>query len=147
MGASAERLDAVTMWDYIEHSIDPRRDVETARERLRPGGVLALSTGDVGSLVARISGSRWHLLTPEHHNFYFDEATLRRLLADADFEVLEARRHASLYSLGHVVYKAGSLVPLEAIRSSASRLGTSRLGAVGVPLNLYDIVTVVARRR
>ena len=35
---------------------------------------LALSTGDVGSLAARLSGSRWHLLTPRHHNYFFQPA-------------------------------------------------------------------------
>src|SRR5262249_52492495 len=30
------QFDAITMWDYIEHSIDPRRDLLDAHERLRP---------------------------------------------------------------------------------------------------------------
>ena len=45
--APADRKEScVTMWDYIEHALDPRGDVEQAFARLRPGGVLALSTGD-----------------------------------------------------------------------------------------------------
>ena len=138
--------DAITMWDYIEHSLDPRRDLEHAQEQLRPGGVLALSTGDIGSLVARLTGRRWHLLTPEHHNFFFDERTLRRLLHETGFTVLELGHPAGLYSISHALYKLGAVGP-PLIRRTASRAGRSRVGQLGVPINLYDIVTVVARRR
>jgi SAM-dependent methyltransferase len=139
-------LDVITMWDYIEHSIDPRRDLAKAREHLRPGGILALSTGDIGTWSARLAGHRWHLLTPEHHNFFFETRTLRQLLEETGFDVLEARHRASLYSIAHVLYKLGTFRALRPISRAASRLGRSSLGSAGVPLNLYDIVTVVARR-
>lgn len=138
--------DAITMWDYIEHSIDPRKDLAKAGEHLRPGGILALSTGDIGTLTARLAGHRWHLLTPEHHNFFFDTRTLRRLLEKTGFDVLEARHRASLYSVAHVLYKLGASGRLGVVRRAASRLGRSSLGLAGVPINLHDIVTVVARR-
>jgi 2-polyprenyl-3-methyl-5-hydroxy-6-metoxy-1,4-benzoquinol methylase len=140
-------LDVITMWDYIEHSIDPRCDLGKAREHVRPGGILALSTGDIGTLSARLAGQRWHLLTPEHHNFFFETRTLRRLLHETGFDVLEARHRASLYSIAHVLYKLGTFRALGPFSRTASRLGRSSLGSAGIPLNLYDIVTVVARRR
>jgi SAM-dependent methyltransferase len=141
------QLDAITMWDYIEHSIDPRQDLAKAREQLRAGGILALSTGDIGTLSARLAGHRWHLLTPEHHNFFFDTRTLRRLLEEMGFEVIEARHRASLYSIAHVLYKLGPSRSPRPIRRAVSRLGRSALGSAAVPLNLYDIVTVLAWRR
>ena len=58
----------------------------------------------------------------------------------------ELRPRASLYSLGHVIYKSGTLVPLDPVRRAAARVGESRAGAVAIPLNLWDIITVVARR-
>jgi SAM-dependent methyltransferase len=140
-------LDAITMWDYIEHSIDPRNDLAKASKHLRRGGILALSTGDIGTLSARLARRRWHLLTPEHHNFFFETRTLGRLLEATGFDVLEARHRSSLYSIGHVLYKLGELGSLDATRRAAGRLGRSWLGSSGVPLNLFDIVTVVARRR
>jgi 2-polyprenyl-3-methyl-5-hydroxy-6-metoxy-1,4-benzoquinol methylase len=139
-------LDAITMWDYIEHSVDPRRDLEKAHEHLRPGGVLVLSTGDIGSLSARVTGRRWHLLTPEHHNYFFSERTLRRLLEATGFEVRETRHRASRYSIAHVLYKLGASHAPRALRRASVRLTGSRLGSTGVPLNLFDIITVVARR-
>jgi SAM-dependent methyltransferase len=145
-GSPAASLDAVTMWDYIEHSLDPVADLEHAHELLRPGGVLALSTGDAATLVARLSGSRWHLLTPRHHNFFFSAATLARLLARSGFDVVTLDHRGSRYPLRYLVHKLRTLVPLRALDTLTGRLAQGRLGAVALPVNLWDIVTVVARR-
>ena len=88
------------MWDYIEHAVDPRADVERARYRLRPGGLLALSTGDVGSLLALFPLDRWHLMTPRHHNYFFSARTLQLLLRDCGFEVVVVRHPAAVFPSG-----------------------------------------------
>jgi 2-polyprenyl-3-methyl-5-hydroxy-6-metoxy-1,4-benzoquinol methylase len=144
--ASTASLDVVTMWDYLEHSIDPTSDLERAHVLLRPGGVLALSTGDAATFVARISGSRWHLLTPRHHNFFFTVATLSRLLEQTGFDVISLDHRGSRYPLRYLVHKLRTLVPLRALDRLTGRLAGSRLGAVTLPMNLWDIATVVARR-
>jgi SAM-dependent methyltransferase len=145
-GLPAASLDAVTMWDYIEHSLDPVADLEHAHELLRPKGVLALSTGDTATLVARLSGSRWHLLTPRHHNFFFSAANLSRLLARSGFDVVTLDHRGSRYPLRYLVHKLRTLVPLRALDTLTGRLAQGRLGALALPVNLWDIVTVVARR-
>src|SRR5262249_6192631 len=122
-------------------------DLEKAHELLRPGGILALSTGDIGSLSARLTGRHWHLLTPEHHFFFFDLKTLTRLLGETSFVVLEARHRTDRYSIPHVLHKLAALPLLGPLRGAAQRLARSRLGAAGLPINLYDVVTLVAERR
>jgi 2-polyprenyl-3-methyl-5-hydroxy-6-metoxy-1,4-benzoquinol methylase len=140
--------DCVTMWDYIEHSIDPAGDLDRAREALRPGGLVALSTGDAGSLVARLSGRRWHLLVPRYHNFYFTRATLAAALERAGFEPLAASAPAAWYTLGYAAHKLRTVRPGHGpVDALARRLEGGRVGRVAVPLNLWDIVTVVARAR
>ena len=80
-------VDAVALWDVIEHLPDPRRTLESAHARLRPGGVVGISTGDFESLSARLHGRHWSLMTPPWHQFYFSRKTLRRLLEVVGFEV------------------------------------------------------------
>jgi SAM-dependent methyltransferase len=140
-------LDVVTMWDYIEHSIEPVADLLRAHELLRPGGVLALSTGDAASLIARISGSRWHLLTPRHHNFFFTVPTLCRLLDRTGFDVVEAAHPGARYSLRYLMHKARTFADIAPLRALADAVGGSRAGGIKIPLNLYDIVTICAVRR
>jgi SAM-dependent methyltransferase len=130
---------AVTMWDYIEHSLEPVADLAGANELLAPDGVVALSTGDRDSLAARISGKRWHLLTPRHHNFFFSARTLARLLQRCGFDVVWTGHPGARYSLEHLAYKA-------APAAVAKRISGSRVGRVSLPVNLFDIVTVVARK-
>ena len=139
--------DCVTMWDYIEHSVDPVGDLRRAFDLLRGEGHLVLSTGDAASLVARISGRRWHLLTPRHHNFFFTVTTLRRSLERAGFEVLESKHLAAPYSLRYLVYKLGTILPRSRVlRYAARRANSSRLGRLSLPVSLGDIVTVLARK-
>jgi SAM-dependent methyltransferase len=137
---------AVTMWDYIEHSADPRGDLQRAHRLLAPGGLLGLSTGDVESAVARLTGSRWHLLTPRHHNYFFGRTTITRMLGETGFDPAVLRHQAGWYSASHLVYKLESLLPGSAGRALSHRLRDSRFGGLEVPVNLYDIVTVLATK-
>jgi 2-polyprenyl-3-methyl-5-hydroxy-6-metoxy-1,4-benzoquinol methylase len=142
-----DRYELVTMWDYIEHSIDPVGDVRRAAEALQPGGLLALSTGDIDTLVAKVSGSRWHLLTPNHHNFYFSTSTLGRLLRDAGLEVVSARHTAGYFSDRYIVHKLRTMLPASKVFDRiAARTSESKLGERAVPVSLGDIVTIVARK-
>jgi hypothetical protein len=70
---------------------DPRRTLEVAHDWLRPGGLLALSTGNIGSVAARLHGRDWSLMTPPWHQFYFSRRTLRRLLESVGFRIERVR--------------------------------------------------------
>lgn len=143
----AGSFDAVTMWDYIEHSIDPAGDFAKAAEVLRPGGVLMLSTGNAASLVARVSGSRWHLLTPRHHNFFFTVDTLRRYLHDHGFETMSAGHPGAQYSLRYAIHKLGTMAPRSrTLRRLDAFMSEHSLGDLSLRLNLFDIVTISARK-
>ena len=145
--APADRKEScVTMWDYIEHALDPRGDVEQAFARLRPGGVLALSTGDAGSALARLSLERWHLMTPRHHNFFFTRPTVTRLLESVGFDVQYVGHPASVFPLRYLAHKACLTVDVPLLDALARRLARSRLGGRTIPVNLWDVMTVVARR-
>ncbi len=84
----AESQDVVAMWDVIEHLPDPLTTLRSVRRILRPTGILALSTGDVDSLSARIQGGKWSLFTPPFHLFYFSRRTLVDMVTRAGFAVV-----------------------------------------------------------
>jgi 2-polyprenyl-3-methyl-5-hydroxy-6-metoxy-1,4-benzoquinol methylase len=136
----------VTMWDYIEHSLDPVDELAKSNELLADDGFVALSTGDLESVAARLSRSRWHLLTPRHHNFFFSAHNLVRLLERSGFDVVWLGHPGARYSLAHLAYKLDRGTRVGATAAVARRITTSRLGRYSLPLNLFDIVTVVARK-
>jgi SAM-dependent methyltransferase len=140
-------FDAVTMWDYIEHSFDPASDLTKAADVLRPGGVLMLSTGDATSAVARICGRRWHLLTPRYHNFYFSRDTLMRYLNTRGFDLIYAGYPGAYYSFRYLFYKLQTMAPSSgAVRRFGDWAATSPIGGQALRVNLRDIITIHARR-
>jgi len=63
----AERFDVVTAFDVIEHIYDLPGFLANVARVLKSGGKLIILTGDIGSIGARICGSRWwYLRYPEH---------------------------------------------------------------------------------
>jgi SAM-dependent methyltransferase len=100
----AGSLDAVTLWDVIEHLPDPRAAVAEVRRILQPGGVFSVVTPDVGSLAARLLGARWEEMTkmPEHI-FFFDRQSLAALLRGTGFEPLEWGTVGKQTTLGDAV--------------------------------------------
>jgi len=136
----------VTMWDYLEHSVDPLADVADAFARLSPGGILALSTGDADSALARLSLARWHLMTPRHHNYFFTGRTIRRLLESVGFEIAAFGHPAGVFPVRYLAHKARLVLDVPLVDAVARRLARSPVGARAVPVNLWDVMTVVGRR-
>jgi SAM-dependent methyltransferase len=139
-------FDVVSMWDYIEHVPDPPANLVKAFEVLRPGGYLAISTGDVDSLVARLMGRFWHLMIPPRHLYFFSPVTMRRLLTAAGFDLVRVGRPGKRVPLDFAAWKLAMMtVPgLSApVVRACARLG---LGRVAPSINLFDIMTVYARK-
>jgi len=75
--------DWVVAWDVIEHVDRPREYLRRMAELLRPSGHLAMTTGDFGSLAAKLTGRRWRLLTPPSHLTYFTREGMCHALREA----------------------------------------------------------------
>lgn len=88
------RFDVLTMWETIEHIPRPVEALAAARAWLRPGGLLAVGTGDNASPLARLLGRRWWYLVPPDHCVYFNRAALATALARAGFRAVGWRRIA-----------------------------------------------------
>jgi 2-polyprenyl-3-methyl-5-hydroxy-6-metoxy-1,4-benzoquinol methylase len=136
---------AITMFDVIEHVPDPVAELRLVRTLLRPGGVVMLSTPDVGSLAARATGARWMgYKLAEEHLYYFDRKTITLALDHAGFEVLDVQPIGKDVSLDFFAKRLRLYAP-----PVAAALGwafeKARLGRASVYANPRDILGVVAR--
>jgi 2-polyprenyl-3-methyl-5-hydroxy-6-metoxy-1,4-benzoquinol methylase len=88
---SPQTYDFITLMGVVEHFSCPREELNHLRRLLKPGGVLAIWTGDVDSILSRMLGRRWWYWQGQHIQ-YFTRQSLVRLIRDAGFEVVAIRR-------------------------------------------------------
>jgi 2-polyprenyl-3-methyl-5-hydroxy-6-metoxy-1,4-benzoquinol methylase len=89
---STASIDIVTMWDVLEHVLDPRKTLSEIHRILKPDGVLLLSTPNGRSWQARLWGKSWCGWDVPRHLQVFAPQVLHRFLKEMGFEVV---RHLS----------------------------------------------------
>ncbi len=138
-------FQVVTMCDYIEHVREPARVLTRARELLAPGGVLAITTPDAGSLSRAALRSGWTHYKIEHLH-YFRRDNIKRLLERCGFSRVEFHPLSKSLSISYIreqfsVYPhpvlsraariLGRVVP-ETLQGRRLRLPTGEMFAVAV---------------
>ena len=90
-GFEAAFFDVVTMWDVIEHVLDPQKFLQEAFRILRPGGALVLYTPNYDSLTRYLIFDRWRALIPDRHLCVFNRHTIRRIIEQSGGSVRSIR--------------------------------------------------------
>jgi SAM-dependent methyltransferase len=132
-------VDVIVLFDVIEHLPEPCETLALCCQYLNPDGIIVITTGDFGSMAARLAGARWRLMTPPQHLWFFTQESMRRL--SAGLGVL----------LGHVDHP-WKIVPASLIVFQLRRMlgwrgeGVTTASRVGVPVNLFDAMRIVLRK-
>ena len=74
------------------------------------------------------------------------QASIQRAIRDAGFEVVSASYVSNRYSIHYLVHKLRTIKDSLGLRRASDAIGRSRIGEAAIPVNLFDIVTVVAKR-
>jgi SAM-dependent methyltransferase len=136
--AGGARFDVIVLLDVIEHLPNPQAAIATLANALAPGGVIVLTTGDFASLPARALGSAWRLMTPPQHLWFFTRSSMERLATGAGLEIASLDHPWKIVPLSLVAYHLGRMAGVQ-VKLPASR--------VGLPINLFDAMRVVLRRK
>ena len=80
----AAHFDVVTLWQVLEHVPYPLTMLREVNRILRPGGLVVVSTPDIGGIPARILRKKWWDIKRLHIN-QFATKTLAHLLRNAGF--------------------------------------------------------------
>jgi SAM-dependent methyltransferase len=142
-------FDGVCLWDTIEHLTDPVAVMQRAVDLLSPGGYVFLTTGDLGSLLARAQGLRWRQIHPPTHLFYFTRRALTLLCGRLGVTVLALetvtiyrRLGSSLRGWEHRYRGSWSA----SVAGWLAAVLPERIRAFDFPLNLGDTVFLAARK-
>ncbi len=139
-------IDAVTMWDVLEHVTDPRKTIVMSHRVLVKDGVVAINTVDRSSVWARLLGKRWHLIVPPEHLNYFSVESLQLLLEQEGFEIIEIKKIGKSFSLPYIFSTLARWQKIALWQTLSDFTSKSVLRKVAVPINLRDNVFVIARK-
>jgi len=119
-------FDAITLWDVLEHVLNPVGFFSLCASLLKPGGYLFANVPDLDSVQARLLRERWPLLLAEHLN-YFNRASLRLCGDKAHLQWITFGQRPAVFSLEYVFYRlaqhkiAGASVAHEIVRKTFLR--------------------------
>jgi len=98
----SEPFDLVTMFDVLEHSPNPRKELETVRNLLSEHGYVAIQIPCIDSAGARLMGRRWYHYSPPSHLSYFTLDTLTQLAQSVGFRVVSHRWTRKLMTIDYL---------------------------------------------
>jgi SAM-dependent methyltransferase len=137
-------FDAVVAWDVLEHFADPVKELRKINALLPDGGRFLFSTLLIDNWFPRLAGHHWPWLM-DMHLFYFTEATIRQVLQETGFEVVEDGKYCHVVTLDYLLSKLGTLgVP--GASALARVLEPSAVGRVEIPFRFGDIKLYVCRK-
>ena len=137
--------DLICLWDTIEHVARPDLYLQRIASSLPQRGILALTTGDIGSWLARTRGGKWRQIHPPTHLHYFSRYTLARLLRRSGFVIKfigSEGMYRSVDTMAYIVLCLKHNLP-----GLYSWLRKTPLLRWDLYLNLGDILFVVAEKR
>jgi 2-polyprenyl-3-methyl-5-hydroxy-6-metoxy-1,4-benzoquinol methylase len=79
-GFASASFDAVSLFDVLEHLLDPRRTLRACWDLLAPGGILFLYVPNFDSASRLLMGADAHFIWPTHHLNYYTPTTIRDLM-------------------------------------------------------------------
>jgi len=140
-----ERIDVACLWDTIEHLSRPDLYIEKLATAMPKGGVIAITTGDIESKVARWRGKKWRQIHPPTHLQYFSKKTLSMLLERRGFIV----RYAGYDGMYRNVESMSYIVFALKRRQMKIHNALKNLGALNFDLylNLRDIMFLIAEKQ
>jgi len=82
--ADMPAFDVLTLWDVLEHLVDPVGDLVGAGQWLRPGGLIIIQTQNANGVTAAWMRERWEQFVP-YHLVHFSPRSLGLALRQAGF--------------------------------------------------------------
>jgi SAM-dependent methyltransferase len=87
----AQQFDVVTMWDVLEHVLDPKQTLAEVGRILKPNGLLVLSLPNPDCWEAKLFKGYWVGWDRPRHLHIFSQPVLGRYLDDAGFDLLSVQ--------------------------------------------------------
>lgn len=160
-----ESQDIIVMWDSLEHVPDPAKTITEVYRILDPDGILAISVPNLKSMLSLSRNA--NALKPDMHLSYFSYRTLKKLIEDrgfrmVDYKTVQTHKFSEYYEYFKEAYGIGDRqvdVERNSLRRLARTIGNLLSDAAILPLrvnslrrflfdtlNFNDRMVVIARK-
>jgi SAM-dependent methyltransferase len=139
------QYDVVCLWDTVEHLKAPDVYIDAIAGRMPAGSVIAITTGDIASVNARLKRERWRLIHPPTHLHYFSRDTMRRMLDRLGFDLVYARHCGFYRTIGSML--DGVSRAQNGLKRTTRWIQQTPIARWPLYLNLYDILYAIAVKR
>lgn len=142
-----QSFDFITLWETINHMVDPRTELRDMARFCKPGGYLALSVGDVGCALARVMGRYWYHVTPPIHIWFFTRVTMARILDEAGFDIVRCDYPGKYVDVATAIERMKDACPVKPMLAFTRWAGRQGWTGRYLYINLMDTMYVYARKR
>lgn len=146
LSAWREKFDVVSAFDIIEHTQDPTKFVGDIKNMLVPGGLLVMSTPDIGHFLRYVMGARWSMLQPMQHTVLFSRAAMKTLLEKCGFRDVQIETTYKYLTLKYLADQLRETNPVVSrIMDAAMKLMPASWAAAPFRVNIGEFI-VFARK-
>ncbi len=139
-------FDVVTMFDVLEHMTNPFREMLEARLTLKSGGLLVINTPNGQSLLSKIMKTRWHLVVPPEHLFYFSPQNLSEYLGKNGFEILYTGSVSKKFTFSYI-FKTLHKWQKISLWNYLANFFAKKYPKLSIPINLKDNFLLIAKKQ
>jgi len=139
-----KKFTDIFMWDVIEHLEHPDKFIEKINQDSVSGSRLYITTGDIGSWLARRQGCKWRMIHTPSHLHYFSKDTITKLLKKNGFTVKKIFYSTTSRSVKGIFY---SLFMLKKNYPWwVEKMYTAIPENLSIAVNTFDIMFVIAEK-
>ena len=138
------KFNVAVAWDVLEHFADPVAELRRINGLLADDGKLLFSTLMIDNWFPKATGKHWPWLM-DMHLFYFTEESIRNILKQTGFEIIDDRKYCHIVTLEYLLSKVGTLgVP--GAGQVATALSQFEVAKTEIPFRFGDIKLFVCRK-
>ena len=145
---SEAAFDAITMWDYLEHSSNPRGELTRCKELLKQNGIIVLSIPNVDSWSFPLFKKNWIGFKNIEHFYYYSRDTLSQLATLAGLSMVDSFYHGKYLSLSFFLSRVQYYIPPNPLLRLIEKCANwERMKKISFYFNPFDILNVVLRKQ
>lgn len=93
------KFEMISYYHVLEHIRNLDRELKAVQANLRDQGLLIIFVPNFNSLWRRVLRNKWRGLMPTQHHWQFEEKTLKNILEENNFVVLEISKKNITYKI------------------------------------------------